>query len=101
MSKKSIIAKMVFQDGKRADGIAGMGPMMEHVKSEPGTLEYHMLKDSSDENALWMYELYADQDAVDAHLGSDAMKALGPAIGGLLAAPPDLIFVDPILGKGL
>ena len=43
----------------------------------------------------------ADQDAVDAHLGSDAMKALGPAIGGLLAAPPDLIFVDPILGKGL
>lgn len=101
MSKKSIIAKMVFQDGKRDEAIAGMGPMMEHVKSEPGTLEYHMLKDSKEENVLWMYELYADQDAVDAHLGSDAMKALGPAIGGLLAAPPELNFTEPVSGKGL
>jgi len=101
MSTKSIIAKMVFQDGKRDEGIAGMGPMMEHVESESGTVEYIMLKDSKDENVLWMYELYADQDGVDAHLGSDVMKGLGSAIGGLLAAPPELNFLDPVSGKGL
>ena len=101
MSKKSIIAKMVFQDGKRDEAIAGMGPMMEHVESESGTIEYHMLKDSKDDHVLWMYELYADQEAVEAHLGSDTMKALGPAIGGLLAAPPELTFLDPVSGKGL
>lgn len=92
---------MVFQDGKRDEAIIGMGPMMEHVESESGTVQYIMLKDSKDDNVLWMYELYTDQDAVDAHLGSDAMKALGPAIGGLLAAPPELIFVEPVSGKGL
>jgi len=101
MSKKSIIAKMVFQDGKRDEAIAAMAPMMDHVKSEPGTLVYHMLKDLGDANVLWMYELYADQDGLDAHLGSDAMKALGPAIGGFLDGAPELNFTDPVGGKGL
>ena len=38
MSKVIVLAKIPVQDGKRADVIAGMAPMMEHVESEEGTL---------------------------------------------------------------
>ena len=38
MSKVSIVAKLTARDGKRADIIEGMAPMMDHVESEEGTL---------------------------------------------------------------
>ena len=101
MTKKSIIAKMVFQDGKRDEAIAAMAPMMEHVKSEPGTLVYHMLKDLGDAKVHWMPQKSTSHDGLDAHLGSDAMQALGPAIGGFLDGAPELNFTDPVGGKGL
>jgi quinol monooxygenase YgiN len=101
MSQIAVIAKITVQDGKRADAISGLAPMMDHVESEPGTLSYILLEDSTDANVLWMYELYSDQAALDTHGASDAMKALGGALGPVLAGRPELYFTTPVRGKGL
>ena len=101
MSKVSIVAKLTAQDGKRADIIEGMAPMMEHVESEEGTLKYILLEDASDENVIWLYEEYTDQAAFEAHGSSDTMKALGAAIGPFMGGAPELIFCKPVRGKGL
>jgi quinol monooxygenase YgiN len=101
MSKVIVLAKIPVQDGKRADVIAGMAPMMEHVESEEGTLEYILCEDAGDENAVWMYEVYADQASFEAHSSSDTMKSLGGAIGPFLAGRPELTFLSPVRGKGL
>jgi quinol monooxygenase YgiN len=101
MSKVIVLAKIPVQDGKRADVVAGMAPMMDHVEAEAGTLEYILCEDAGDENAVWMYEVYADQAAFEAHSGSDVMKSLGGAIGPLLAGRPELTFLSPVRGKGL
>ena len=101
MSTVSVVAKLTTQDGKRADLIAGMAPMMEHVESEEGTLKYLLLEDAGDENVIWLYEEYADQAAFEAHGSSDTMKALGAAIGPFMGGAPELIFCTPVAGKGL
>jgi quinol monooxygenase YgiN len=101
MSKVIVLAKIPIQDGKRAEVIAGMAPMMEHVETEAGTLQYILCEDSGDDNAVWVYEVYADQAAFDAHSGSDVMKALGASIGPFLAGRPELTFLSPVRGKGL
>lgn len=101
MSKIVVMAKIPCQPGKRDEAVTGLQPMLDHVEGEPGTLQYVLLKDSTDENLLWMYEVYADQAAFDAHAGSDAMKSLGHALGGVLAGRPELIFTTPVGGKGL
>ena len=101
MSKVFVLAKITAQEGKRDELIEGMGPMMEHVETEPGTLEYILSTDAKDENVLWMYEVYEDQEAFQAHGSSDAMKALGAAIGPFLGGRPELIFLSPVRGKGL
>ena len=101
MSKIVVIAKIPCQPGKRDEAAAGLQPMLEHVEAEEGTLQYVLLKDTTDENLLWMYELYADQASFDAHAGSEAMKSLGHALGGVLAGRPELIFTTPVGGKGL
>ena len=99
MSKIVVIAKIPCQPGKRDEAAAGLQPMLDHVESEEGTLEYLLLEDSTDENVLWMYEVYADQASFDAHAGSEAMKSLGHALGGVLAGRPELIFTTPVGGK--
>lgn len=101
MSKVIVLAKITAQEGKRADLIAGMSPMMEHVETEEGTLEYVLSEDAADENVVWMYEVYADQDSFTTHSGSDVMKALGSSIGPYLAGRPELMFLTPVRGKGL
>jgi len=101
MSNVTVLAKITAQEGKRDELIAGMAPMMEHVESEPGTLQYILSTDAQDENVVWMYEVYEDQASFEAHGSSDVMKALGPAIGPFLAGRPELIFLSPVRGKGL
>ena len=101
MSKIAVIAKITSQPGKRADVVAGMGAMMDHVETEAGTLKYILAEDQSDADVLWMYEEYTDQAALDSHGSSDAMKALGGSIGPFLAGRPELFFTNTVRGKGL
>ncbi|MEZ5258356.1 MAG: antibiotic biosynthesis monooxygenase [Ilumatobacteraceae bacterium] len=54
-----------------------------------------------DDDALWFYEMYDDQAALDAHAKSEAFQALGPKVAPFLAAAPDMKIVRPIGGKGL
>ena len=61
-----MIAKFTCIDGKRDDLYAGLAPMMDHVGSEEGTLLYQLLEDPNDANVAYMYELYADGDALQA-----------------------------------
>jgi quinol monooxygenase YgiN len=101
MSNIAVIAKITTQPGKRADVVAGMASMMDHVETEPGTLKYILTEDQSQDDVLWMYEEYSDQAALDSHGSSDAMKALGGSIGPFLAGRPELFFTRTIRGKGL
>jgi quinol monooxygenase YgiN len=101
MSQIAVIAKIPCQPGTRDQVAAGLQPMLDHTESESGTLRYVLLADTTDADTLWMYELYEDQAALDAHGASDAMKALGGAIGPHLAGRPELHFCAPVGGKGL
>ena len=47
MSNIAVIAKITAQPGKRADVVAGMASMMDHVESEAGTVEVHLAEDQA------------------------------------------------------
>lgn len=96
----AVIAKLVAQEGKRAELAAALAPMLEHVESEPGTLRYVLHEDAANADALWFYELYTDDAALGVHGGSDAMKAMGASLAGLLGAKPELFILRPVGGKG-
>ena len=102
MSNVVVIAKITAVEGKRDELIAAMGPMMEHVEAnEPDTLKYILNEDTGDANVLWMYEEYANAEALAAHGQSEAMKNLGMALRPLGAARPEITVLNPVGGKGL
>ncbi len=37
------------------------------VNDEPGCLRFDVIQDSGDENRIWLYEVYQDEDAFHAH----------------------------------
>jgi quinol monooxygenase YgiN len=101
MTKIAVWAKIPAAPGKRDELVAAMQTALETAKGEAGTLAYILHTDASDADALFMYELYESQEALNAHMGSDAFKALGPTIGHLLGGAPQLTILGPVGGKGL
>ncbi len=100
MADIAVIAKLIAQPGKRAELAAALQGALDAAENEPGTLTYILTEDAVEADQLWMFEMYTDQSALDAHMGSDTFKALGPAIGPFLGGRPELTFLKPIGGKG-
>lgn len=101
MAKIAVIARFPTAEGRRDEFVAAFQPLLDHVNTEAGTEMYVLHLDDSDENLVWVYELYTDDDALAVHGGSEAIKALFGAIGGLMGGAPELIMVTPVGGKGL
>jgi quinol monooxygenase YgiN len=101
MSQVSVIAKLTATEGKRDQLAQALQFALDHAAEEPGTLAYSLHADAKDESVLWMYELYENQAALDAHMGAPWFAELGPKLAGLVAARPELTFCAPVAGKGL
>lgn len=101
MSKIAMLAKLPVQPGKRDEFVAAFSSMFPVVDDEPGTLAYVLHADDQDEDLLWVYELYADEQALADHSGSDGMKAAIAAFGPLLGGRPELIRLTPVQGIGV
>lgn len=95
------MAKVPAAPGKREELVAALQAALDTAHGEAGTIQYILHADAKDPDAVWFYELYSDQSSLDAHMGSDAFKALGPAIGPFLGGRPELTFMTPLGGKGL
>lgn len=84
MTERIMFATMKAQPGKRDELKAAFAGMFEQAATEPGTLLYTLVE-GDDPDTLYFWEQYADQAAMDAHMGSDALAALHQKLGGLLA----------------
>jgi quinol monooxygenase YgiN len=101
MSKVAVIAKLAAKDGQRDQLAKALEQSLGTAAGEEGTIMYILHADANDPNLLWFYELYRDADALKAHAGSEAMKALGSVVAPFAAGRPELIHLEPLGGKGL
>jgi quinol monooxygenase YgiN len=102
MAKPSMFVKLTAQPGKRPELIAAFDTMLEAVAEEPGTEVYTVHLDNADENSVWIFEAYADDEALAAHSGSDAMKRLMGELGSVLGDTPMILAATTVHGgKGL
>ncbi|HEX4777119.1 MAG TPA: antibiotic biosynthesis monooxygenase family protein [Acidimicrobiia bacterium] len=100
MSKVSMLARLVAQDGKGDELVAAFEDLFRQVESEPGTELYVLNRSSSEPDVFWFYELYADGDALAAHAGSEAMQKAATVFGPLLGQS-ELVMGAPVRAKGI
>jgi quinol monooxygenase YgiN len=101
MSKVVAIVKLPAAPGKGKDLAEAMNFALENVKNEAGTRMYILHVDAANADILWMYEMYDSQADMDAHMGSDWFKELGPKVGGFFGGAPEFFAMTPLGGKGL
>lgn len=74
MTKYGLIGKMLVTPGKRDELI---GILLDGVSGMPGCLSYVVARDSEDENALWVSEVWESKDA---HAASLSLPSVQEAI---------------------
>ena len=101
MSKVVAIVKLAAAPGKGKELAAAMDFALENVKAESGTRYYILHAEVGNEDSLWLYEMYDSQADMDAHMGAEWFKQLGPKIAPLFGGAPEFHFLRPIGGKGI
>lgn len=64
--------------------------------NEPGAIIYQLTRDRGEPGVYKVLELYASEDALKHHGGTDYFKAAGAAMAPLMAARPDIEYLDAV-----
>lgn len=101
MSTVGLLAKLPAAEGKGAELAEAFAAAFEHVNKESGTRYYILHADASNADVLWVYELYENQEAANAHMTADWFAPFSKTLAPLLGGKPEMHFLTPIQGKGL
>ncbi|HEY1851520.1 MAG TPA: putative quinol monooxygenase [Candidatus Binataceae bacterium] len=93
----TIIARLKAKAGSEAALQEAFQDMIQKVRAaEPGCQAYVLHKAKKDASQFVWYETYADQGAVDIHMKTEHMKAMGGRIKDLLDGAPQIEFLEEI-----
>lgn len=63
-----ILVPIQIKDGHKQEFIEAMlDDAKGSLNNEPGCLRFDVIQDASDPNRIWLYEVYKDEAAFDAH----------------------------------
>ncbi|MFC9787858.1 putative quinol monooxygenase [Rhodococcus sp. NPDC127528] len=93
----AIIAVMTVKDGSGPEFEAVAADLVAQVRAnEEGTQFYQLTRSKSDPNVYKFMELYRDGDAAKLHAGTEYFQAAFAKMGPLLAAEPQIEYLDAV-----
>jgi len=98
MAKVSMMGTISCQEGKGDELEAVLTAMVEAAREEPGTEIYSYHRAEFD--TFWFFALMTDQEAMENHGQSDAMKAAMAAFMPLMADRPQMTVTKPVAAIG-
>lgn len=93
-----LIVKMTITPGKREEMIR---VLKESAANMPGCYSYVVAKDSTDENVLWVTEVWDNMASHDASLLLPAVKNAIPQGKALVTGFEKIAVTNPVWGAGL
>lgn len=81
-----------FMDAMQVNAVAS-------VRDEPGCLTFDVMRDRSDADLVWLYEVYVDEAAFEAHTQTTHFLASRPLVEPLIerqdAIEADMLALNP------
>ena len=93
-----LIGKMIAAPGQREALIA---VLLEGIKEMPGCLSYIVARDTKDENAIWITEVWDSKDSHSASLKLPSVQAAIAKGRPMIAGFGDYVTSEPVGGVGL
>ena len=89
-----ISGTLTFDPAKVDETIAATNTLVEATLAEPGNVTYGFWPSSSEPGVFLVFEEWADDDAINAHMGSEHMAAFMGAAGDLGISATDISRYD-------
>lgn len=84
------LLQMTAQEGQRDELLRVLANYANTLDGEPGTTLFAVAADPNDEDLVWIWEEFADGNAVQEHFRHDFFRALQLELGDLLAEPASI-----------
>jgi quinol monooxygenase YgiN len=81
------LLQLTARPGQRDELLRVLGNYVHTLDGEPGTLLYAVATDPGDDDLVWLWEEFADSEAVRQHFQHDFFQALQMELADLLVAP--------------
>jgi quinol monooxygenase YgiN len=81
------VLQLTAREGKRDDLINILTNYANTLDGEPGTTLFVAAADAGDDDLVWLWEEFEDEDAVRGHFEHDFFRALQLELADLLAGP--------------
>ena len=87
-----LIADFEVQPGRGDDVAAAIvaSQVVPQTRAEPGCIAYDLCRDADAPDRFVAYENWRDLESLRKHLAAPHFAAVGAALGGLLAAAPEI-----------
>ena len=94
--RRSLLVRLTAVAGTRPALLDLLNTYADGLAEEPGTEVFIVSMDPDDANIVWLYEIFADEDAENAHRSSQGFAALMNAMPALLDGPPAVLRTVPL-----
>jgi quinol monooxygenase YgiN len=85
-----VLALFKAKDSMEEKVKAELMGLIKPTRAEKGCSTYILHQDLADRRAFMFYEVWAGKDALDAHIKTGHLMAIGSRLKGLLTEPPQV-----------
>ena len=91
-----MLVRLTCQEGMRAALLESLNTYADGLEEEPGTEMFIVSLDPDDETIVWLFEIFKDDDAENAHRASAGFASRMERMPPLLGSPPAILRMDPL-----
>jgi quinol monooxygenase YgiN len=94
--RRCLLVRLTCQEGLRPAMLELLNTYADGLDEEPGTEMFVVSLDPDDENIVWLYEIFKDIDAEEAHRASSGFGRMMSSMPELLDGPPAVLRMEPL-----
>ena len=94
--RRSLMVRLTANEGMRPALLDLLNTYADGLAEEPGTEVFVVSMDPEDANIVWLYEIFADEQAEEAHRASQGFGHLMSAMPELLNGQPAVLRTVPL-----
>lgn len=94
--RKALLVRLTCEAGRRPAMLDILNTYADGLAEEPGTEIVVVSVDPDDESIVWVYEMFKDDDAENAHRGSAGFATMMQRMPELLGSPPAILRMEPL-----
>ena len=94
--RRSLLVRLSVNEGMRPALLDLLNTYADNLSEEPGTEVFMISIDPDDANLVWLFEVFKDEEAEEAHRASLGFASMMNSMPPLLASPPAVLRTTPL-----